>query len=90
MQATQHRVSHRATSSVLSGQLRLSLDTAAEDQQASILMCRERKRLATGWLATKAVGQVVVASAAAVERAVDGGGPRIDLLVGDHLGTPVA
>jgi len=68
----------------------LSLDTAAEDQQASILMCRERKRLATGWLATKAVGQVVVASAAAVERASGGGGPLLDLLVGDHLGTPVA
>ena len=68
---------------------RLSLDSAAQDQQASILMCRERKRLATGRLAAKAVRLVVVAGAGAVERAVDGGGPRLDLLVGDHLGTPV-
>lgn len=53
-------------------------------------MCRERKWLAGCRLATEAVWQVVVAGAASVECAVDGGVTLLDaLLFGDHLGTPV-
>src|SRR5262245_12628138 len=64
-----------------------SVDAAAHDEQACVLVRGEWKRLAAGRLATKAVRQVMVASAASVERAVDSGGPLLALLLGDHRGT---
>ena len=75
---------------MLLGLAAATLDPAPQDQQSGELVGRERKGLAHGGFTTKAVGLVVISGTAAVERAVDGRGPRLGLLFGDHLGTPAA
>jgi hypothetical protein len=83
-----HMVGHRQHPSLWLKAGRL--DPAPQDQQSGELVCGKGEGLAHGRLAAEAVRLVVVASASAIERAVDRNGPRLHLLVGDHLGTPTA